>query len=122
MSYSRRFHVVFLIVSLASLFAVDILRPRSACAGINEWTSIGPDGGPVGALAIDPMSPSTVYAGTFNGVVFKSTDGGGSWIQPGVALSGRQVTAIVVDPNSPSILYSATYGDGVFKSTNGGGS
>ena len=31
------------------------------------------------ALAINPTSPSTVYAGTDAGGVFKSTNGGASW-------------------------------------------
>ena len=31
------------------------------------------------ALAIDPVTPATLYAGHNGGGVFKSTDGGGSW-------------------------------------------
>src|SRR2546422_5588025 len=30
-------------------------------------------------LAIDPETPATLYAGTFTGGVFKSTNGGGRW-------------------------------------------
>ena len=33
----------------------------------------------IAALAIDPSTPTTLYAGTSGGGVFKSTDGGGSW-------------------------------------------
>ena len=33
----------------------------------------------VHALAIDPVTPTTLYAGTEGGGVFKSTDGGGNW-------------------------------------------
>ena len=33
----------------------------------------------VRALAIDPATPTTLYAGTYGGGVFKSTNGGGSW-------------------------------------------
>ena len=33
----------------------------------------------VHALAIDPMTPATLYAGTYGGGVFKSTNGGGDW-------------------------------------------
>jgi hypothetical protein len=63
MRFSRRFHIGSWIAAVLSLATVGILQPRSAYAGINEWTSIGPDGGAIGALAIDPTSPSTVYAG-----------------------------------------------------------
>ena len=37
----------------------------------------------VNALAIDPSAPDTVYAGTEGGGVFKSTDGGASWLPTG---------------------------------------
>ena len=47
-------------------------------AGINVWTSSGPEGGLIRSLAIDPTSPSTLYAGTDGGGVFKSTNGGGT--------------------------------------------
>jgi len=33
----------------------------------------------VRALAIDPITPLTLYAGADGGGVFKSTDGGGNW-------------------------------------------
>jgi len=42
-------------------------------AGINVWTSHGPYGGEVYALAIDPTTPSTLYAGTAGAGVFHST-------------------------------------------------
>src|SRR6266851_199138 len=35
------------------------------------WASNGPNGGQINALAIDPQTPSTVYAGTNGGGVFK---------------------------------------------------
>src|SRR5437667_448603 len=31
------------------------------------------------ALAIDPQTPTTLYASSSGGSVFKSTDGGGNW-------------------------------------------
>ena len=43
-----------------------------------QWVSHGPEGGRIYALAIDPQTPATLYAGTSVGV-FKSSDGGGSW-------------------------------------------
>ena len=54
------------------------------------------------------------------GGVFKSTDGGQSWIP---ANSGLEITfnfdALTIDPSKPSTLYVGT-GGGVFKSTDGG--
>jgi len=89
--------------------------PSVAAAGINVWTSNGPEGGVVRALAIDPNMPSTLYAGTTGGV-FKSTNAGANWRASG-GLTDTSVTTI--DPLVPSTLYASTDG-GLFKSTDGG--
>src|SRR5690242_16416758 len=44
-----------------------------------DWVNQGPEGGKVGALAVDPTTPSTVYAGTDGGRLFKTTNGAASW-------------------------------------------
>jgi photosystem II stability/assembly factor-like uncharacterized protein len=41
-----------------------------------HWECIGPPGGWVNSLAINPQNPEIVFGGTNNGFVFKSTDGG----------------------------------------------
>src|SRR6266542_2893379 len=43
-------------------------------AGINQWTSNGPYGGIIESLAVDPTTPTTIYAGTYFGGLFKSTN------------------------------------------------
>jgi uncharacterized repeat protein (TIGR01451 family) len=81
------------------------------------WTSDGPAGGEVLAVAIDPLTPTTLYAGTRGGV-FKSVDGGGSWraLGPNALIDG-----LAIDPMTPATLYA--YGGGsIFKSVDGGGS
>ncbi len=85
------------------------------------WTSRGPEGGHILALAIDPVTPATLYMGTENGGVFKSTDGGGSWRAANTGLASRYVYALAIDPAAPTTLYAATE-NGVHKSTDGGGS
>ena len=73
----------------------------------------------VHALAIDPVTPTTLYAGTDGGGVFKSTDGGGNWSAINTGLTNTYVYALAIDPVTPTTLYAGTY-DGVFKSTDGG--
>jgi hypothetical protein len=82
-------------------------------------------GARVWALAIDPQTPSTVYAGVspygsnLSGVL-KSTDGGASWTAVNNGLPPRTVArALAIDPEAPLTLYAGTDG-GVFKSTDGG--
>jgi photosystem II stability/assembly factor-like uncharacterized protein len=96
-------------------------------AGVNVWTTNGPTGGDILALAIDPSSPATVYAGTADGRgIFKSSNGGQSWslINTGLADPPYPVAPTVldlaIDPSAPATLYAGTFGRGVFKSTNGG--
>ncbi len=86
----------------------------------------------VSALAIDPKSPSSIYAATwdigYHYRVYKSTDGGDTW-KTLVYLRDVQVSNLIVDPRSPTTLYasalrriqgnSAALG-GVFKSIDGG--
>lgn len=87
-----------------------------AQTGASHWVSIGPEGGTVLALAVDPRSPSTIYAGC-NGGIFKSENGGSSWAPTG--LGGPKVLALVLDPTRTLTLYAGT-NKGIFKSTDGG--
>ncbi|MEO6323819.1 MAG: PKD domain-containing protein [Thermoanaerobaculia bacterium] len=75
------------------------------------------------AIAIDPVTPTTLYAGSFYGGVFKSTDGAGSWNDAGFDYGVPYgVSALAINPSSPSTLYAGTYVGGVFRSTNAGAS
>jgi hypothetical protein len=52
------------------LVLLGISQAESVSAGLNVWTSNGPEGGSINALAIDPVTPTTLYAGTLGGGVF----------------------------------------------------
>jgi photosystem II stability/assembly factor-like uncharacterized protein len=99
---------------------------RSTNGALN-WgnENLGLKGEIVTALAIDPITPSTIYAGTRTGA-FKSTDGGMNWSPINTGLTVRNIVELVVDPVSPSTLYLAAYdvyafsGNGIYKSTDGG--
>ena len=60
----------------------------------------GPYGGDVRTLIIDPKNSATVYAGTFDGGVFKSTNGGASWEKRNSGLTNLSVFALSIDPNA----------------------
>jgi CARDB len=82
------------------------------------WQSVGPYGGDVTAMAIDPTAPTTLYAGTRGGV-FKSTDGGASWAPMNVGLSHLGIAALAINPTTPTTLYAGTLNGGVFMSSDG---
>jgi cysteine-rich repeat protein len=79
----------------------------------------GVGGAPVLALAIDPDTPTTLYAGTYCFGVFKSFDGGDSWSAVNTGLPSTSVSALGIHLTTPTTLYAAT-DDDVFKSLNGG--
>jgi photosystem II stability/assembly factor-like uncharacterized protein len=103
------------------------------------WTPIF-DGQPVasiGALAVAPSDPMTIYAGTGESDirsnlasgdgVYRSRDAGATWTNVGLAET-RQISRIVVDPRNPEVVYVGALGHafapnperGVFKSIDGG--
>ena len=88
-------------------------------AGTNAWTRLGPQGGEIEALSVDPHHPRTLYVATFYGGAFESLDGGASWVKSGVPN-----TPLVFDPQDPGTIYAIQPRDfqppGIFKSTDGG--
>ena len=93
------------------------LLPLEARAA-DRWASIGPEGGSILSLVIDPATPQTLYAGTVGGGVFKSTDGGAAWSAASTGLGNVTVWSLAIDPATPQTLYVGTF-NGVFKSTDG---
>jgi len=76
-------------------------------------------GGDILALAIDPVTLTTLYAAMDGGGLFKTTDGGANWNATG--LTNISVLALAIDPLTPTTLYAGADG-GLFKSTDGGAS
>lgn len=72
------------------------------------------------AIAIDPVTPTTIYVGTDGGGVYKSTDGGGLWAQANSGLFDLKVTALAIDWVTPSYVYVATADGGFFYSSDYG--
>ena len=89
------------------------------------WTPVGPTGGDVRALALDPRDPRVVFLGTADGVVYRSDDAGLRWrrLSPGFPARGQSLDNIVVDPRGRVLVgywdVSGT-GGGVARSEDGG--
>ena len=93
--------------------------------------------GAIGAIAVSPSNPDVIYVGTGAGIirpdlaqgngVYKSTDGGKTWVHIGLADS-RMIANIALDPTNPDRVFVAALGHpygpnserGVFRSTDGG--
>jgi photosystem II stability/assembly factor-like uncharacterized protein len=72
-------------------------------------------------LALDPVDPAVLYAGTLQRGVFKSSDGGKTWAPLGSGLAGINVRFLVIDPRSRDTLYAGTDEAGVMKLRQSGG-
>jgi hypothetical protein len=76
-----------------------------------DWTDRGAAGlggaSEINALVIDPNTPTTLYAATDIGV-FRSTDGGTSFIPAGFA--NTTVVLLAIDPVRSNVLYAAASG------------
>ena len=66
--------------------------------------SIGPFGGRVDSLAIDPVHPNILYAGSGRGGIYQSTDAAARWT---LTAWRTGINGIVVDPQDPNTLYIA---------------
>jgi len=100
-------------------------------AGSGAWKTV--DGGQVwtcvsdpvrltsiGAVAVAPSQPETVYIGAAGATagLYKTTDGGEHWDL--VSLKGHGVTSIVIDPHNPDMVMAAAGDSGVMRTTDGG--
>lgn len=91
-----------------------------------EWTLVGLSGSTVGTLAIDPVTPDVVYAGTSSEGVFRSADAGATWTAVNNGLTSLNVWTLTIDPRTPATIYAGTANvgggacPGVFKSTDAG--
>ena len=74
----------------------------------------------VRTLAVGPSNSSLILAGTDDGGIYRSIDGGHSWTAATVPPGGQNPAAIAFSPGSPGTAYAAT-GNGVLKSTDSGG-
>ena len=52
-------------------------------------------------IAADPKDPKTIYIGTHEAGVLKSTDGGKTWREAGSGLGGSDIHGLAIDPNKP---------------------
>jgi photosystem II stability/assembly factor-like uncharacterized protein len=70
------------------------------------------------AIAVDPTSPSVLYAGG-QGRIFKTEDAGGHWSEVSSEITSFTLD-LAVDPKDTATVYAGTAGSGVFKSRNRG--
>ncbi|MBI2731648.1 MAG: hypothetical protein HYX40_13035 [Sphingobacteriales bacterium] len=113
-------------------------------ASAANWTSLGPSvtiGGRILCIAVDPANSNNLWAGSASGGIWKSINGGSSWVPVITNLPVLGVSSIIIDPYNSKIIYAGTgevyrvdtsntgfnvwktrgtYGIGIIKSIDGG--
>ncbi|GFE81975.1 hypothetical protein GCM10011487_39750 [Steroidobacter agaridevorans] len=78
------------------------------------------------SLAVRPGSPDSIFFGAFGRGVFRSLDGGESWIAPNLDLNGFSPQAFAFDPQDANTMYvnvyevTSTPAAGIYRSIDGG--
>src|SRR5213079_3146573 len=136
----RRLAVVARIAALVALGSVlSPARPgRAQVAPYDstvfaalKWREIGIfRGGRSVAVAGSAARPNEYWMGTTGGGVFKTTDGGNTWLPATDKYFGGTIGAIGVSESNPDVVYVGTgeypirgnvsHGDGVYKTSDGG--
>jgi photosystem II stability/assembly factor-like uncharacterized protein len=92
------------------------------------WERIGVQGNvpTIWSLAVNPVDPRILFAGTRPSGVYRSHDGGVRWEQLAVdialecSIGTSFVTSVMVDPDDPRLVWVGVEIDGIFRSLDGG--
>ena len=125
---------------------IDPVNPRTLYAatldhglfkttdGADTWVQTNAALPPLTALAVDPTTPTTLYGAAGQGTlgsagrvdhlgrIYKSTDGGLSWVLSSAGVADPMISAVVVAPRAPHVVYAVTALSGLLKSTDAGAS
>jgi photosystem II stability/assembly factor-like uncharacterized protein len=104
------------------------LRKTSA----STWSALGPGniGGRVRSIVINPANSDQILIGSVSGGIWKSNDGGASWIPKSDTADVMAIGSMVIDPIHSNVVYAGTgegwlnedavYGGGIYKTTDFG--
>ena len=73
-----------------------------------QFPATAPVSGRATAIVVDPTNSNTVYLGTAQGGVWRSTDGGSSWAPIFDTADSLSIGALALAPSDPSKLYVGT--------------
>lgn len=108
--------------SAGLIFAVDnTIEPGK----FSDWEVLGPKGGDVRVVAIDPKDKDKLYVSTLDGQIHTSADGGKSWrLLVNFNRSQLILDQLIIDSQDSNVIYASghRYKDpgGFFKTTDGG--
>ncbi len=128
-----RYSMNYRFTELERAEAISSLMKRSVTKKLN-WIERGPGnvGGRTRAIVVDPDDTNykTWFAGSVGGGIWKTTDGGASWIPLTDNLPNLAITCMAMAKSNPNIIYAGTGegfgnldavdGNGIMKTTDKG--
>ncbi len=131
-----------LILPLIGMFICLFTQSQTILIDETKWFREGPNGAYVLSLAMAPSNSDIIYIGTYAGGVYKTIDGGETWIYCSTEIIPQYedsldnsptlpcwwygdyypIYDIAIHPQDENHLWIGTQGRGLFESTNGGNS
>ncbi len=110
--------------------SVHFRKSNARTAAVTNWTELGPDKitptsgwnpgvGRLKAIAVSLKTPTLIFAGAETGGVWKSTNGGSTWMPLMHEQNNQNIRSLAIDPQNDNIVYAGTT-SGYYKSTDGG--
>lgn len=115
--------MLFVLFSVCLTFTITYANEPAS--RFKNWQMLGPSGGDVRSIAIDPKNSKRLFISTLDGQVYKSENGGGAWelignFQPPNLILDQ----LIIDSRDSNIIYTSGHRHklpgGFFKSTDGG--
>jgi photosystem II stability/assembly factor-like uncharacterized protein len=106
----------------------EFLGPKN-CSSPSRW-AFGPGkiSGRVACAAFDPANPLRIFLASAGGGVWRTNDGGTTWLPLGDGWSNITTSCVTIDPSNPLNIYVGTgdfdgqggYSQGIMRSIDGG--
>ena len=127
----KKLKVVFSLLLAISVFQSVVLADipdgtvRPEPAKFETWAVVGPDGGDVRTVAIDPRDKDRLYISTLDGQIHTSSDAGKSWrLLVNLNEPEMIIDNLFVDSRDSKLIYASGHRHkspgGFFRSTDGG--
>lgn len=112
-------------ICLAVFLTVNANDTTDSAGHFEGWRSVGPSGGDVRAIVVDPKDKNRLFISTLDGQVYTSNDAGRSW-RLSVNLNRPQLVLdqLLIDPRDSNVIYTSGHRHkepgGFFKTKDGG--
>ncbi|MBI4470516.1 MAG: hypothetical protein HY650_14470 [Acidobacteria bacterium] len=107
--------------AVAAVLLILGLRPGLPAPGESDetrgiaWKAVGPYGGDLRQVVVDPLDADTLFVSTGDGKVYRSQDGGKNWVLPhgGLRQSRFTVDALLADASPQRLVFAGTWSTGL---------